>query len=62
MGKETFLNMSTKNLFKSDTKMSIVIEFRVKGQEIDGKRIKLEVWQFEGEEHFRFALNINQKN
>ena len=62
MGKETFLNMSTKNLFKSDTKMSIGIEFRVKGQEIDGKRIKLEVWQFEGEGHFRFALNINQKN
>jgi len=45
------------NLFRSDTMMTIGIDFEVKSLEIDDKRIKLQVWDIGGEDRFRFLLS-----
>ncbi|MFX1574261.1 MAG: GTP-binding protein [Promethearchaeota archaeon] len=45
------------NLFRSDSKMRIGIDFEVKSLDVDDKRIKLQVWDFGGEERFRFLLS-----
>ena len=44
------------NLFKSDTRMTIGVDFEVKSLEVDDHWIKLQVWDFGGEERFRFLL------
>jgi len=44
------------NLFKSGSKLSIGVDFEVKSLEIDNRRIKLQIWDIEGEERFRFLL------
>ncbi|GAG87917.1 unnamed protein product, partial [marine sediment metagenome] len=44
------------NLFKSDSKMTIGVDFEVKSLKVYDKRIKLQVWDFGGEERFRFLL------
>jgi len=36
--------------------MTIGIDFSVKVLEIDGKKVKLQIWDFDGEERFRFLL------
>ncbi|MHA2282153.1 MAG: Rab family GTPase [Promethearchaeota archaeon] len=45
------------NLFKSDTIMTIGVDFEVKSLEIDDHWIKLQIWDFGGEERFRFLLS-----
>ena len=44
------------NIFKSDSKMTIGVDFEVKSLEVDKKRVKLQIWDFGGEERFRFLL------
>ncbi|MFX0076616.1 MAG: Rab family GTPase [Candidatus Hermodarchaeota archaeon] len=44
------------NLFKSDAKMTIGVDFEVKSINVDKKRVKLQIWDFGGEERFRFLL------
>jgi len=44
------------NLFRSDTKMTIGVDFEVKNLEVDDHWIKLQIWDFGGEERFRFLL------
>jgi small GTP-binding protein len=44
------------NLFKSDSKMTIGVDFEVKSLIVDNKRVKLQIWDFGGEERFRFLL------
>jgi len=44
------------NLFKSDSKMTIGVDFEVKNLKVYDKRIKLQVWDFSGEERFRYLL------
>ena len=44
------------NIFKSDSKMTIGVDFEVKSLEIEGLRVKLQIWDFGGEERFRFLL------
>lgn len=44
------------NLFRSDTKMTIGVDFEVKSLMINEKKVKLQIWDFEGEERFRFLL------
>lgn len=79
VGKSTLLDSSTTNLFKSDSKMTIGVDFLVKSLEvgenfesdttklkgvklrkkklkINGKKVKLQIWHFGGEERFRFLL------
>ena len=44
------------NLFKSDTKMTIGVDFEVKSVKVNDKKVKLQIWDFAGEERFRFLL------
>jgi small GTP-binding protein len=44
------------NLFRTDTRMTIGVDFEVKSLEIDDHLIKLQIWDFGGEERFRFLL------
>ena len=55
-GKTTLAQRFLTDLFVSDSKMTIGVEFEVKALEIDGKKIKLQIWDFGGEERFRFLL------
>ncbi|MHA1985797.1 MAG: Rab family GTPase [Promethearchaeota archaeon] len=55
-GKTTLTQRFLTNLFKSDTKMTIGVDFEVKSLEINGKKVKLQIWDFGGEERFRFLL------
>jgi len=36
--------------------MTIGVDFEVKSLEINGKKVKLQIWDFGGEERFRFLL------
>jgi len=44
------------NLFISDSKMTIGVDFEVKNVVVGGKKVKLQIWDFGGEERFRFLL------
>ena len=44
------------NLFVSDSKMAIGVDFEVKSLIVDNFRVKLQIWDFGGEERFRFLL------
>ena len=51
-GKTTLTQRYLTNLFKSDTTMTIGVDFEVKSLEIDEKKVKLQIWDFGGEERF----------
>ena len=55
-GKTTLAQRFLTNLFKSDSKMTIGIDFEVKSLEVEEKKVKLQIWDFGGEERFRFLL------
>jgi small GTP-binding protein len=55
-GKTTLTQRFLTNLFKSDSKMTIGVDFEVKSLEITEKKVKLQIWDFGGEERFRFLL------
>ena len=55
-GKTTLTQRYLTSLFKSDTTMTIGVDFEVKSLEIDEKKVKLQIWDFGGEERFRFLL------
>ncbi|MFX1236276.1 MAG: Rab family GTPase [Promethearchaeota archaeon] len=55
-GKTTLAQRFLTKLFKSDSKMTIGIDFEVKSLVVDGKKVKLQIWDFGGEERFRFLL------
>lgn len=44
------------NLFKSDSRLSIGVDFEVKSLEIENRRIKLQIWDIKGKERFKFLL------
>ena len=44
------------NLFVSDSKMTIGVDFEVKSLNVGDKNVKLQIWDFGGEERFRFLL------
>lgn len=44
------------NLFTSDSKMTIGVDFEVKSLKVEGRRIKLQIWDFGGEQRFKFLL------
>lgn len=44
------------NLFVSNSKMTIGVDFEVKSLIVDNFRVKLQIWDFSGEERFRFLL------
>ena len=55
-GKTTLTHRFLTNLFKSSTTMTIGVDFEVKSLEVNEKKIKLQIWDFGGEERFRFLL------
>jgi len=55
-GKETLTQRFLTNLFVSDQTMTIGVDFEVKSLFVDGQKVKLQIWDFGGEERFRFLL------
>jgi small GTP-binding protein len=55
-GKTTLTQRFLTNLFVSDSKMTIGVDFEVKSLNVDENKVKLQIWDFGGEERFRFLL------
>ena len=55
-GKTTLLKRFMTGLFISDTHMTIGVDFEIKTIIVDGMVTKLQIWDFGGEERFRFIL------
>ena len=55
-GKTTLAKRFMTNKFISDTKMTIGVDLQVKVLKADDKNVKLQIWDFGGEERFRFFL------
>jgi len=55
-GKTTLNQRFLTEAFKPDSTMTIGVDFEVKSLEIDEKKVKLQIWDFGGEERFRFLL------
>jgi small GTP-binding protein len=55
-GKTTLTQRFLTNLFVSDSKMTIGVDFEVKSLVVDENKVKLQIWDFGGEERFRFLL------
>ena len=56
VGKTTLLKRYVEGTFSADTKMTIGVEFFLKELEVDGKQCTLQLWDFGGQERFRFLL------
>jgi len=56
VGKTTLVNKYLTDVFKGDTSMTIGLDFHIKIIEVDGLKVKLQIWDFAGEERFRFFL------
>ncbi|MHA2391502.1 MAG: Rab family GTPase [Promethearchaeota archaeon] len=56
VGKTTLLHRYVEGRFSADTKMTIGVEFFLKETEIDSKHCTLQLWDFGGQERFRFLL------
>jgi Ras-related protein Rab-11A len=56
VGKTTLLHRYVEGKFSSETKMTIGVEFFLKELYIDGQKIMLQLWDFGGQERFRFLL------
>ncbi|MHA1820992.1 MAG: Rab family GTPase [Promethearchaeota archaeon] len=57
VGKTTMLNRIIQNRFVEDTKMTIGVDFFLYGLKVDNFDVKLQLWDFGGQEHFRFMLD-----
>ncbi|MBY9005610.1 MAG: GTP-binding protein [Candidatus Lokiarchaeota archaeon] len=56
VGKTTILHRYVDGIFMADTRMTIGVEFFLKELVIDGKNVALQLWDFGGQERFRFLL------
>ncbi len=56
VGKTTLLHRYVEGKFSAETKMTIGVEFFLKEVEIDQKHCTLQLWDFGGQERFRFLL------
>ena len=55
-GKTAFTQKFLTNLYVPDQTMTIGVDFEVKSLIVDGRKVKLKIWEFGGEERFRFLL------
>jgi len=55
-GKTNLIKRYSTDLFESDQTMTIGVEYFSKMVSIDGQKVKLQIWDFGGEERFRFLL------
>ena len=56
VGKTTLTHRFLNGLFKETYQLTIGMDFYLKKLELDGKSISLQIWDFAGEEKFRFLL------
>ncbi len=56
VGKTTLLHRYVDGIFMADTHMTIGVEFFLKEFIIEGKNVALQLWDFGGQERFRFLL------
>ncbi|MFX1256965.1 MAG: Rab family GTPase [Promethearchaeota archaeon] len=56
VGKTTLVNRYLTGVFKSNYKITIGADFYIKRLEIDDKVVILQIWDFAGEDRFRFLL------
>jgi len=56
VGKTTLLHRYVEGKFIADTKMTIGVQFHLKELIIDGNELLLQIWDFGGQERFRFLL------
>ena len=56
VGKTTLTHRFLNGVFKETYQLTIGMDFYVKKLELDGKKISLQIWDFAGEEKFRFLL------
>jgi small GTP-binding protein len=56
VGKTSFTKRYCYNMFNPSERLTIGVDFHVKTIELNGKRIKLQLWDVGGEERFRFLL------
>lgn len=56
VGKTTLINRYLTGVFKGDSVITIGVDFHVKKVDVAGKRVSLQIWDFAGEERFRFLL------
>ena len=57
VGKTTLLRRYIDNVFEASTKMTIGVEFFIKELLIDSNQCSLQLWDFAGQEQFRFMLD-----
>jgi len=55
-GKTTLVHRFLTNRFSEDISITLGVEFQIKIIEIDGEKVKLQIWDFAGESRFRFLL------
>ncbi len=55
-GKTTLTHRFLTNLFNDDVAMTLGVDFHLKAVEVDGEMVKLQIWDFAGEERFRFLF------
>jgi len=55
-GKTTLTHRFLTNLFKEEISMTLGVDFMLKAVDIDNVKIKLQIWDFAGEERFRFLF------
>ncbi len=55
-GKKTLIQRYLNNLFVSDQTMTIGVDWEIKSLNVDGQKVKLQIWDIGGEERFRFLL------
>lgn len=56
VGKTTLTHRYLTGVFKETYKLTLGMDFYLKKLEMNGKQIKLHIWDFAGEEKFRFLL------
>jgi len=56
VGKTTLLHRYVEGRFSAETKMTIGVEFFLKETVVDEKQCTLQLWDFGGQERFRFLL------
>ena len=56
VGKTTLINKYLTGLFKGDTHITIGVDFHMKIVNLSSITVKLQIWDFAGEERFRFFL------
>jgi len=56
VGKTTLIGRYLTGIFKATTSITIGVDFHVKKIKIDNKLVSLQIWDFAGENRFRFLL------